>query len=213
MGLRFISDLIGTLKDYFIINEVQVKNTNGKLTVRDADDTAYASTQLRDLELFGANDSAITFTVASGAVSSTYYVPDTSAAADGQAWIWSSSLGRFEWAAPTSPNGEYLQEESFNEGTSSPLLIFTPPAGALITQVQLEVLSAAAGGSPYASVGTEVDPDRDMDELDSRLKKVALYEVQPNTSVGPTPSGVVLTITPDGQTFSGEVRVWYSIPQ
>jgi hypothetical protein len=213
MAIRFISDLVGTLKGYFVVQDVQIKDDAGIVALRDADDTAYAGASAKEIELYGQNVASVKLTTVSGATATTYAFDDADGAAEG--YVLTLGAGnRLYPAAPTTTAGmERVQQEIFDQSTSSPLTIFTPPANALITMVQIEVTGAASGNSASVSVGISGDEDRDMDETDVNLKKAALFEVEPNTDVGGTPEAIILTVTPGSETFSGEVRVWYSIPQ
>jgi hypothetical protein len=213
MAIRFISDLVGTLKGYFVVQDVQIKDDAGIVALRDADDISYAGASAKEIELYGQNADAVKLTTVSGAAATIYAFDDADGAAEG--YVLTLGAGnRLYPAAPTTTAGmERVQQEIFDQSTSSPLTIFTPPANALITMVQVEVTVAAVGNSASVSVGISGDEDRDMDETDVKLKKAALFEVEPNTDVGGAPEAVILTVTPGSETFSGEVRVWYSIPQ
>lgn len=211
MALRFLSDLIGTLKGYFIIQDVQVKDDSGIVALRDADDLGYAGAAAKELEIYGLNATSVKFTTVSGATATTYSWDD----ADGASAGYVLTLGAGNRVYPAAPlsGAEQVQQEAFTEATTSPLTIFTPPANSLITTVQVEVITPAAGATATVSVGISGDEDRDMDETEVKLKKAGLYEVEPNTDVGGTPDAIILTITPGAETFTGEVRVWYTIPQ
>jgi hypothetical protein len=103
--------------------------------------------------------------------------------------------------------GGAVQELSFDQATGSPASIFTPPNDARITRITVEVGTAASGGSPTLSVGTSGDPDRDLETTDVDLLTAATYLVWPMTATGNPAAEVFLTITPDGQTFSGTVWI------
>lgn len=136
--------------------------------------------------------------------------------ASGYPYIWMATISGIAALAGGGGSGigaTVVHQKTFNQATSSPLTIFTPIANSLISKVQIEVLTAAAGGNPSVSVGTSGDPDRDMKTDQSWLNFIAVYEVTPNTDIGASPVPIILTITPDGQNFSGEVRVWNVVIQ
>lgn len=101
---------------------------------------------------------------------------------------------------------------SFTQATSSPVTLLDPPNNAVVTEIVVVVDSAASGGSPTVSVGTASDPDRDMDEPDSDIKTAATYIVEPYTACGTNGDNIILTITPDSQTFSGRCYLHYVVP-
>jgi hypothetical protein len=208
---RFVSDLVGTLSSYFKINTVRLKDNSGILQVRDTGDAAFAKLDTHTLGLQGSNASYQVSLTAPAGLAADYDIalPATDGSA-GQV-LKTNGDGTTEWTAAVS-NAELCQELVFDETTSSPATIFTPPANAVLTRCQIQVTVAAAGGSPTVSIGISGDADRDMDELEAQLLTAALYEVQPMTDVGGTPDAVILTITPDSQEFDGEARVWYVIP-
>lgn len=208
MALRILSDLIGTLQDYLLINTIQVKNDSGVAAFRDEDDTEYRHIAASGIHMYAGN-ADITHQPNVTASGVTVYNWPTDGSS-GQV-IQTDGAGNLSFT-DFAGNGEYLHEEAFTQATSSPLTIFTPPANSIITQVQIEITVAAANNSPDLEVGVASDPDRDMTAAQVKENKVATYTVKPNTSVGASPEAEILTITPAGETFSGEVRVWYSIP-
>ena len=101
---------------------------------------------------------------------------------------------------------------SFTQATSSPATLLDPPNNAVITKIVVVVDSAASAGSPIVSVGIASDTDRDMDELDNDLTIAATYIVEPYTACGTDGDNIILTITPDSQTFSGRCYLHYAVP-
>lgn len=105
-----------------------------------------------------------------------------------------------------------LVAASFTQATSSPVTLLDPPNNAVVTKIVVVVDSVASAGSPTVSVGTAGDADRDMDELDSDIKTAATYIVEPYTACGTNGDNIILTITPDSQTFSGRCYLHYVVP-
>jgi hypothetical protein len=211
MGI--ISDFIGTFSNYLKVGKggIRLTNSSGVCNIENANGTAKANLGAHTINLHGSNASfKTTLTSASGLSSDVNLVLPSSDGSPGQVFVTDGD-GNISFADAVS-NGEMCQEEAFTQATSSPVTIFTPPANAVITMVQIEVSSAATAGTPTVSVGISGDTDRDMDEEYSDLLAVGVYEASPLTYVGATPAAIILTILPDSQTFSGKVRVWYVVP-
>jgi hypothetical protein len=213
LGNEWISRFVGTLQSYFRIGSSgpRLKDNSGVLDVRNSGDTAWATTKVHTIHLSGSNASnASGFTAPAGLSGNVVFTMPDADGSPGQVMKTDGSLG-LSFVDPVS-NAVMVQEEDFTQATSSPLTIFTPSANQVIVEVQIEITSAASGGAPTLSVGIAADPDRDMDELDNDPKIAALFRVFPNQDVGGTPGAELLTITPDGQTFTGTVRVFVASP-
>lgn len=211
MGI--ISDLLGTFSTYFRVGKSGFRLTNaaGTCNVENAGGTAKAPLGAHTVNLHGANATyKVSLTAPSGLGEDVDFVMPDNDGSPGQVVVTDGS-GNLSFADGIS-NGELCQEESFTQGASSPVTIFTPPVNAVISCVQIEISVAAAGGTPTVSVGISGDADRDMDEDHSDLLTAGIYEVSPMTAVGESPGAVILTISADGQTFTGKVRVWYVVP-
>ena len=208
---RFLSDAVGTLSTYFRIATVRLKDASGILQVRDSADSAFAKMDTHTVGFQGANPSyQVSLTAPSGLSADYDAVLPATDGSNGQV-LKTDGSGNWSWTDAVS-NAELCQELVFDEATSSPATIFTPPNNAVLTRCQIQVTAAAAGGSPTVSIGVAGTVERDMATAESDLLTGALYEVQPMTDVGGSPGAVILSITPDSQTFDGEARVWYVIP-
>lgn len=212
---RFLSDLIGTMAAYFRVgggSGFRLSNSSGTCNVENAGGTSKAPLGTHTLNLHGSNaTNKISITAPAGLGGDVNFVfPDNDGSAN--QLMGTDGSGNLSFYDAVS-SGELCQQEAFTQGTSSPMTIFTPPANAVITRVQIEVTSAASAGAPLVSVGIAADNDRDMETTQSDLKTAGLYEVTPMSDVGGTPGAINLYITPDSQTFSGETRVWYVVPQ
>lgn len=206
MADRFISDLIGTLRTYFKIGSVRLKNSSGVLEIKNTGDTAYAQTNTYAIGVLGSNASnKITVGAPAGLSGNMNFVLPPDHGTVGY-FLRTDGSGTTTWV-PGSSNATVFNQEAFTEGTSSPLTIFTPPANATITKVVVNVTVAASGGSPTLSVGVSGTVERDMAAADIDLKTVGVYEVTPMTDVTGTPAAVIATITPSAQTFTGTVWV------
>lgn len=208
---RFLSDAVGTLSAYWKVKTVRLKDNSGILQVRDSADSAFAKVDTHTLGLQGSNATyQVSISAPAGLGADLDLTLPATDGSNGQV-IKTNGSGALSFTDSVS-NAELCQELVFDEATSSPATIFTPPDNALITRCQIQVVAAAAGGAPTCSIGVSGTVDRDMDETENDLLTAALYEVQPMTDVGGTPGAIILTITPDSQTFDGEARVWYVMP-
>ena len=211
MANRFLSDAVGTLRSFFKISTVRLKDSSSVLHVRNAGDTAFINAGVHSLEVYKDNASNhVTITVPSSLAGNYSLVLPPDDGATGQV-LRTDGSGVTTWVDVVS-NADLVQIQAFTQATSSPTTIFTPPANARITKVSANITVAAGGGTPTISVGISGDEDRDLDELEVDLKTVGVYEVAPLTDVTGTPGAVILTITPDSQSFTGEIFVHYTNP-
>lgn len=109
----------------------------------------------------------------------------------------------------TGINVSRWESLSFTQATSNDSLIFAPPANAIYSKTVVVVTVASGGGSPTISVGTSVDNDAYVETGDVNLLEARIFEVHRFVDLGASPSDVRFYITPDGQTFSGEIYVQY----
>jgi len=211
MANQTLSTLVRTMQSYFRIGTIRLKDDSGVVAARNAADTAHADISANQVRVKGANASnAVILGAPAGLGGNATFVLPSADGATGQ-YLKTNGSGTLSFGDPGS-SADQTQAEAFTQASSSPLTIFTPPANAVIRQITIEVTSAASGGSPTVAVGTVADPDAYMDELESDLKETGLYTVYPLANVGASPAAVVLTITPSGQTFTGNVYVVYTVP-
>lgn len=211
MAGRIIADLVRTMQSYFRIGDIRIKDNSGAVEARNADDSAYANFDAHTVELHGSNaTNGVSLTAPAGLGTNVSLTLPNSVGSPGYVLTTDGATGALGWVAPIS-NGQLVEEDTFSEATISGAM-FTPPVDTIITMVQVDVQSAASAGSPTISIGIASDPDRDMDELYSDLTEEGMYEARPNTDVGSSPDPIIMTVVPDGQTFSGLVRVWYVNP-
>lgn len=211
MANLILSNLTRTISTYFRIGTIRIKDSSAVLQARNAGDTAFIDVAGKQIRIQGNNaTNAIILNSPNGlGASVTYTLPGTDGST-GQV-LSTNGSGTLSWAS-VSANADLTQVEAFTEATSSPLTIFTPPANAIIRLVIIEVTAAAAGGTPTVKAGTALDDDAYMLVTENDLLETGVYEVQPLVSAGGSPSAVILTITPDSQTFSGNVYVVYTNP-
>lgn len=208
-GTEVLSRLKRTMQSIFRIGNIQVKDSSGVVQMRNSDDTAYADTAINKLRVQGTNatEAVVLNAPAALGASPTFVLPGTDGAS-GQ-FLQTDGGGNLSFA-DAQANANLFQFENFTETTSSPLAIFTPPDNATIISVFIEITSAAAAAGGTLSVGTGTDPDAYMQTDENDTTEVAVYKVHPLVELGVGPDPVILTITPNAQTFSGEVYVSYS---
>ena len=212
MANRIVSDLIGTIRTYFKIATVRLKDTSGVLEVKNAGDTAYANANAHTLGILGSNAAnKVTLTAPAGLADNVALVLPAAVGTLGWVLTDSDGAGTLAFAAPTS-NAATIQVEEFTEATSSPITILAPEDDSVISRVIVVVDSAAGAGSPTISVGVSGTLERDMAAADVDLTTAGIYEVAPLTDVGTDPGDIIATITPDSQTFSGRVYVEVTVP-
>ncbi len=209
-----ISDLVRTMSSYFRIGNIRVKDSSGVVQFRNAADSAYAASASAQVRIQGTNATNAIILDAPGSLagSLTLTFPGTMGTT-GQVLSLADGSGTLAFT-DTVANADLTQVAAFTQATSSPLTVFTPPANSRIHQVIVEVTSAAAGGNPTVEVGVSGDADAYMAATQNDLKSSgdSPYIVTPLADVGGTPDPVIVTITPDSQSFTGNVYVIYTNP-
>ncbi len=211
MANQVLSNLTRTLSTFFRFGTLRLKDACGVLEVRTAGDTANADLAANTLRVKGANAGNAVILDAPGSLAAnlTLVLPGVDGASG--EYLKTNGAGTLSWGTPGS-NSDQTDVESFTEATPSPLALFTPAAGAVIRQITIEVTAAASGGAPTVQVGYAADPDAYLLAAESDLKEAACYTVYPLLNVGASPAGVILTLTPGGQTFQGKVYVVHTVP-
>ena len=208
-----LSKLVQTLSNYFRIggaNGFRLKNNTGVAQIRNADDSNFESIESTSIKLHGTNVSN-TVVLTAPTLSSTiiFTLPDN-VGTDGQL-LSTDGSGLLSFVSFNVDSKRVIAME-FDETTSSPYTIFTPPAQSVIYEVEVEVVTAAPAGTPTISVGIVGDEERDHPSADNDLNEVAIFKVFPNTKLGPGPSPMIATISPSSQTFEGIIRITYGVP-
>lgn len=214
MANEFGSRLAGTLLQFFRIGGaagIRLKNASGVLNVRNALDTAWAALVGQTVKVQGSNETNGIVLSAPGSMAAnvTYTLPG----ADGSTgdFLKTDGAGTLDWAASTA-NADQTHEEQFTQATGTADVVPAPPDNATLLSVIVEVESAASSGAPTISIGTSADPDAYMLTSESDLTEAAVYRVNPMAELGASPAAIQMTVSADGQTFSGRVYVSYSVP-
>lgn len=208
-GIETLARLGRTMQSIFRIGDINVKDVSGVVQLRNAGDTAYADAAVNRIRIQGANATNAVVLTAPGALGSsvTFTLPGADGAT-GQALV-TDGAGVLSFA-DIAAAANLTQYEAFTEATVSPVTVFTPPDDAVIIEVYIQILAAAAAAGGTLSVGIAGDTDAYMQTDENDTTIVAVYKVHPLEEVGVSPDPVILTIVPGAQTFSGEVYVTYS---
>jgi hypothetical protein len=210
--VRYPGDLGGTQKDGFRISTYLMKLVSNVLRFRNSADDEFQEIAAHSARFHGSN--AVNYVGLTAPAGMGAPMVWTLPGADGTAgYLWSTDAsGNVVLVAPAT-GAELVEEEAFTQATSSPLTIFAPTDNELLTVIEVDVTSAAsAGGAATLSIGDSGDADKYMLATELSLYEAAVWSISPRVSVGESPDPVIATITPDGKTFAGTIRVWHVIP-
>jgi len=198
-----------TLQSFFRIGTIRIKDNSGTIEARDESDTSYADVRASG---FKANNGVYSVNVSAPTLSGnvTFVLPAASGA-NGQALVANGSGGHFYQNVDGATNTVKVEQINFTQATSSPATIATLPAGIRVLQVATNVNTAAGAGTPtiqvvYGTGNTPVTLTTDSDLLTPGNYVVPMAEDVTASEV------FKLLITPDGQTFAGDVVITYALP-
>lgn len=211
MANQTLSNLVRTLSTYFRIGTIRIKDNSGVVAMRESDDSAHAELSAKKAHIMGTNATyGVILDAPSSLGGNVSLVLPNSQGSTGQV-LTTNGSGTLSWAG-VAADADKTEVISFTESTSSPATIFSPADNTVIRQIVVEVTAAASGGSPTIQIGYTSDADAYMEADECDLGEAGLYTLFPMTSVGVSPDDVILTITPDSQTFTGKVYVTYAVP-
>lgn len=222
-------DLLGTTKSFLRIGFTgpRLKNVSGNLAVRNPGDTADADLTTAKLNVSGNAVDINSDAAGSGAdwkytlqrpssgmsaaVTLTFPPNDGS---PGQALVTDGSgVLTFEDAASTA-SSDKVDTTDLAFGDSSPVAMFTLPAGAIIEKIQV-VIDTAFDGTPSASVGIAGTVSKYLAATDIDLTMAAgtVFEVHPGVTAPGGTEALIITYAAGGAT-AGAARflVFYAIP-
>lgn len=207
---RYISDLVGTLQTYFRIGSLRLKNDSTALAVRDQTDAAWAPVKAASMKLQGSSSGETILQVASS-TAGTYTLPS----ADGSSGdvLSTNGAGALSWTAvATGSNMCKAATEEVLFGTSSPIVVFTPPANAKIERIVVDV-DTAFNGTANMSVGVAGGTSRYAGTADFDLLTAATYEVAPMYEEDGSPDEIIITYSAgSADQGAAHVTVYYSNP-
>lgn len=203
---RFISDLIGTMKAYFNIGTIRLTDNSSTLDLKDkATNTNYKPVGVSQLKLKGSS-SGEAIIQAPATASGTFTWP----ADDGETneVLQTDGNGGLDWATvATSNNSMLAQTEIVAYNSSSPIVIFTPPANAFIMKVLIDVETTFDGVGANMSVGVAGGTSRYAGTTDVDLALAAVYEIECMYEEDGSPDEVIITFAPGSGAGQGSARV------
>lgn len=201
-----------TLQTIFGIGTVQLKDSSGTLQFRNSADSAYADSASKQVRVQGSNASnAIVLAAPAGLGSNVTFTFPSAVGSTNQVLADVGGDGTLGFI-DVSSNADLVQKQAYTEATASPTTIFAAAANTEILEIAVEVDVAAGGGAPTIKVGVTGTDNKFIDTTDTDLKTTGKYNIPVYDTVGGSPINVILTITPDSQTFSGNVYVRYATP-
>lgn len=213
MPNRIISDLVGTMKTFFKLGTVRLKDNSTVLEAKNAGDSAYVPIAGSQMKFQGSTSGATVLQPAAEA-GGTFTLP----AADGSSGqvLSTNGSGTLGWSTVATGDGMLkVQEQIVAYNDSTPISIFTPPASATIQKVIVDVETAFdATGPANLSVGVSGALSQYMGSTDLDLTTVGIYEVQPLYEEDASPDEVIITFSAGsgGSAGSARVSVYYANP-
>lgn len=102
-----------------------------------------------------------------------------------------------------------MVEATINFDDASPSLVFAVPAGAIVAEVSLHVVTAFDGASPTATVGTDADPAAFLTTVQSDLTDAdSIWEASADEA---GPVNVNVTLVPGAGATQGQITVRVTI--
>jgi hypothetical protein len=222
-------DLLGTTKAFFRIGFTgpRLKNSGGNLAVRNPGDSADAEVTASKMNISG-NGFDINSDAAGSGADWKYTVqrPASGMAAavtltlppdDGSPSqvLSTDGSGVLSWISAASTDADdKIDETVLNFGDTSPVAMFTLPAGAVVDKVQV-VIDEAFDGTPSASVGIVGQTSKYLAATDIDLTQAAttVFEAHPGVEAPGSPESLIITYA-DGGAAAGSARfmVFYAIP-
>lgn len=226
-------DLLGTVRSSFQIGigGARIKNNGGVLESKNAADSAYAAVAALLFKTYG-ND----FELNSGAAGSgadwkfTFKRPSTGMThalnvtmpsgdpAVGQAITVASFSGDdivLQWTTIAAGNDKTVTDTtSLAFGTSSPAAMFTLPANAVVTLVQV-VVDTAFDGTPSLSIGITGSTSKYMPStaLDLTAAATTVFEFVPGLTADGSTNALIATYSAGGASAgAARILVSYCIP-
>ena len=209
MGLRF-SDLERTLSTFFRIGTIRIKDVAGVVHLRNAADSGFVDGIMARTKIMGTNSANGVILAAPGSMSNnlTLTLPPADGAT-GQ-MLGTNGAGTLGWFDATA-GAPKVDEEAFTQATASPLAIFTPAAGEVIVQAEIEITVNGAGGAPTLALGISTLTGAIVATTEVDLLEIGTYIKLPYYICTGVP--IIATIVASGQTFSGKIRITHATPQ
>jgi len=228
---RFLADLAGTLLSRFKVGKgtagLYWKVVSGGWFARNAADSADAPVTASRLSASGDSiDLNSDATEAGADWMLTLSRPPTGMTADlelklppedGSPGDYLGTDGAGNLAFYAIPGGATnilgIDETDIVHGDSSPVAMFTKPAGALIPLITVHVDTAFNGTNPTLSIGPSGTPSKYVGTTDVDLKTVGQYEINPGVPLDAGSEAILATYSSDGSS-AGALRIitQYGVP-
>lgn len=210
---RTISDLVRTMASYFRIGTIRIKDSGTVAEIKNSDDSSYVPVSLSKLKVYGSSSGCVVFSASPVTTSVEYRLPG----ADGTSGqvLSTDASGNLSWTTVAVASNQVLSHsENVLFNSSTPIVIFTPPANSFIQKVIVDVDTAFDATGVNLSVGVVGTTSRYMGTTDIDLATVAVYEVEPMYQEDGTPEQVIITFNAGSGGAAGScyVTVIYSNP-
>lgn len=217
--IRFLSDLGGTLRNFFRIGTTGLKNESGEIVARNKDDDVDVAMIARSFKVRDPTTAnVVTITVPDNHLTGgnlTINLPPDSGSTD-QALLTDGD-GNLSWGSvATGENALKSDEEVITPASGATTAMFIPPEGALIHRVKVSV-EGAFDGTPTLTVGVSSTAARYMQATQNELGEIdTIWEVMPlYKDSAPLPADREVQVAFDGggaTVGSARVVVVYSNP-
>lgn len=210
---QILSNLTGSMRAIFRFGQLAaLKAVSGLITARNAADSADADLAAKRLQMNGTSSGNVAFK-AGAAVTSYDMVLPTANGGAGTALV-NDGAGNLSWQTmSTGLTQVKAEEEIVAYNGSTPITVFTCPAGARILKVTVEVETAFNATSPSLSVGVAGTTAKYFGATDVDLATLGLYVVD---VVEEEASAIAIIITfaqgTSGTVGSARVTVHYVNP-
>lgn len=231
---RIISDLAGTARTFFKLGIVQGtgaawKAITGGLVARDVNDSADApitGSELRasgdsikinsDAAGSGADWELSIERPATGMTADVTLVlpPDEGSPGD---VLTTDGSGNASWAAPAvgSPNGVYQDDTAIAFGDSSPIAMFTKPAGSKVALIRVQIVTPYDGAAPTLSIGITGTTSKygTTGQVDLKAATGTVFEWDPGEPVAVSSEPLIGTYNADSSAAGAAIiSVFYVTP-
>lgn len=227
--MSVISDLLGTLKSTFKIglSGPTLKNTSGNLTVRNTGDSADAEITASKVNVSGDvltinSDAAGTgsdfkVNIQRATSGMTADVTLTLPVDDGtpNQVLATDGSGVLSWVSAASTSDlTHVDTTSLAFGSSATTAMFTLPANAVISAVEV-VVDTAFNGSPTMTVGVSGNTSKYLGSTDCDLTAAAttIFRVSPGIAANVSSESLIITYAAGGASAgAARVLVYYANP-
>ena len=207
--------IIGDYFDVFAAGSTgfRLKNVSSVATFRDTADANYVEVQAKIIRINGTNATNYIGLQAPGSLAGTnvYTLP---AAFPTAGYVLSSDAsGVMSWVANTGLGGLITRQLAFTQATSSPAAFYTSPANnTWLSHAVLSVTVAAGASGASIALGVTGTTGAYVATTDEDLMQTGSTTIPIGILLGTSPANIIATIVAGGQTFTGTLTLYYSLP-